>query len=126
MIAVIAGALPDMTDIRLQIDGKPMLSCLILAGSAVGKEIVTVEGLQDETGRLDPVQEAFIEHTAFQCGYCTPGIVITAKSLLGENARPTEDQVRHYLRGNNCRCTGYASIVRAVLGAAEKLGEEER
>ncbi|MDR3573176.1 MAG: FAD binding domain-containing protein [Anaerolineaceae bacterium] len=107
----------------VQIDGKPMLSCLILAVSAVGKEIKTVEGLQDpDTAELDPVQEAFIDNTAFQCGYCTPGILMTTKALLSETPKPSEDEVRHYLRGNTCRCTGYASIVRAVLDAAEKVG----
>jgi len=104
----------------VQIDGKPMLSCLVLAVSAAGKEITTVEGLQDpKTGELDPLQEAFIENTAFQCGYCTPGILMTAKALLNETPNPDEKQVRHYLRGNNCRCTGYASIVRAVLSCAD-------
>ncbi len=107
----------------VQIDGKPMLSCLMLAVSAVGKKILTVEGLQDpQTAALDPVQEAFIENTAFQCGYCTPGILMTTKALLSETPKPSEDEVRHYLRGNTCRCTGYASIVRAVLDAAEKVG----
>jgi carbon-monoxide dehydrogenase medium subunit len=107
----------------VQIDGKPMLSCLMLAVSAVGKKILTVEGLQDpQTAELDPVQEAFIENTAFQCGYCTPGILMTTKALLSETPKPSEDEVRHYLRGNTCRCTGYASIVRAVLDAAEKVG----
>jgi len=104
----------------VQIDGKPMLSCLVLAISAAGKEITTVEGLQDpKTGELDPLQEAFIANTAFQCGYCTPGILMTAKALLNETPDPDERQVRHYLRGNNCRCTGYASIVRAVLSCAD-------
>ena len=107
----------------VQIDGKPMLSCLMLAVSAVGKEIVTIEGLQDpQTAELDPIQEAFIDNTAFQCGYCTPGILMTTKALLSETPKPSEDEVRHYLRGNTCRCTGYASIVRAVLDAAEKVG----
>ena len=105
----------------VQIDGKPVLSCLVLAVSAVGKQIVTVEGLADpETGALDPIQEAFIDNTAFQCGYCTPGILMTARSLLAEIPHPDEEQVRRYLRGNICRCTGYASIVRAVLDAAER------
>jgi xanthine dehydrogenase iron-sulfur cluster and FAD-binding subunit A len=107
----------------VQIDGKPMLSCLILAVSAVGKAITTIEGLQDpQTAALDPIQEAFIDNTAFQCGYCTPGILMTTKALLSETPKPSEDEVRHYLRGNTCRCTGYASIVRAVLDAAEKVG----
>jgi xanthine dehydrogenase iron-sulfur cluster and FAD-binding subunit A len=105
----------------VQIDRKPALSCLVLAISTAGRHIVTVEGLQDpQTGALDPLQEAFIDHTAFQCGYCTPGILMTAKSLLEEEPAPGEDQIRHYLRGNHCRCTGYASIVRAVLDAAER------
>ena len=103
----------------VQVDGKPMLSCLILAVSASGKEITTIEGLQDpKTGALDPLQQAFIDNTAFQCGYCTPGILMTARALLNETPAPDEKQVRHYLRGNHCRCTGYASIVRAVLDAA--------
>jgi len=103
----------------VHIDGKPMLSCMILAVSAVGKEIRTIEGLQDPaTGALDPVQKLFIDHTAFQCGYCTPGIIMSTKALLSEIPEPREDQVRHYLRGNACRCTGYASIVRAVMNCA--------
>ena len=104
----------------VQIDGKPMLSCLVLAVSAAGKEITTIEGLQNETtGKLDPIQEAFIENTAFQCGYCTPGVIMTAKALLTEAPDAGEEEVRHYLRGNNCRCTGYASIVRAVMSCTD-------
>jgi len=99
----------------VQMNGKPVLSCLVLAISADGSEIVTVEGLQKPTGELDPLQESFIEYAAAQCGYCTPGILMTAKSLLNENPSPTEDEVRDYLKGNLCRCTGYASIVRAVM-----------
>jgi xanthine dehydrogenase iron-sulfur cluster and FAD-binding subunit A len=103
------------------IDGKPMLSCLILAVMTAGKEITTVEGLRNpQTGALDPLQEAFIDDTGYQCGYCTPGMLVTAKSLLTENPHPSEDDIRHYLRGNVCRCTGYAAIVRSVLDAAEK------
>jgi xanthine dehydrogenase iron-sulfur cluster and FAD-binding subunit A len=103
----------------VQVDGKPMLSCLILAVSAAGKDIVTIEGLQDPaTGALDPVQQKFIDHTAFQCGYCTPGIIMTTKALFNEIAKPSEEQIRHYLRGNMCRCTGYASIVRSVMSCA--------
>jgi xanthine dehydrogenase iron-sulfur cluster and FAD-binding subunit A len=99
-------------------DGKPVLACLVLAIAAEGRDIRTVEGLQATDGTLDPLQEAFIDHAAFQCGYCTPGMLMTAKSLLAEIPQPTEDQVRHHLRGNLCRCTGYVSIVRAVLAAA--------
>ncbi len=105
----------------VQVDGKPMLACLILAMSAAGKDIVTIEGLQDlNTGALDPVQQKFIDHTAFQCGYCTPGIIMTTKGLFNEIANPSEEQVRHYLRGNLCRCTGYASIVRAVMSSTNR------
>jgi xanthine dehydrogenase iron-sulfur cluster and FAD-binding subunit A len=99
-------------------DGKPVLACLVLAVAAEGRDIRTVEGLQAADGTLDPLQEAFIDYAAFQCGYCTPGMLMTAKSLLAEVPQPSEDQVRHYLRGNLCRCTGYVSIVRAVLAAA--------
>jgi len=101
------------------IDGKPALSCLTLAVSAAGKEITTIEGLQRNDGEADPVQQAFIDEAAFQCGYCTPGFLITARSLLNEIPQPSEEEVREYLKGNRCRCTGYASIVRAVLKAAE-------
>ncbi len=102
----------------VQMDGVPVLSCLVLAIAAQGKEIVTVEGLRRADGTLDPLQEAFIEHAGFQCGYCTPGMLMTARALLAENPSPSEEQVREYLKGNICRCTGYASIVRSVMGAA--------
>jgi xanthine dehydrogenase iron-sulfur cluster and FAD-binding subunit A len=100
------------------IDGKPMLACLVLAVAAEGRDIRTVEGLQAADGTLDFLQEAFIDHSGFQCGFCTPGMLMTAKSLLAEIPQPSEDQIRHHLRGNLCRCTGYISIVRAVLAAA--------
>ncbi len=100
-------------------DGRPVLACLVLAVSTPGHNIVTVEGLQKPGGELDPLQEAFLDYAAYQCGYCTPGMLMTAKSLLTEMPRPTEDDVRHYLRGNLCRCTGYASIVRAVLSCVQ-------
>jgi carbon-monoxide dehydrogenase medium subunit len=103
----------------VQVDGQPVLACLILAVSAVGREILTIEGLQKPNGELDRLQEAFIELAAYQCGYCTPGMLLTAKRLLVEKPRPTEEDVRHYMRGNVCRCTGYASIVRAVMSCAE-------
>ncbi|MCX6032558.1 MAG: (2Fe-2S)-binding protein [Chloroflexi bacterium] len=110
----------------VHIDGAPCLACLVLAVSAVGHDIVTIEGLAKPDGELDPLQDAFIEFAAYQCGYCTPGMLLTAKSLLTEKPRPSEDDVRHYLRGNLCRCTGYASIVRAVLAAAETTSDERR
>ena len=75
-------------------------------------------------GQLDPVQEAFLDHGAYQCGYCTPGLIISSKALLEEKANPTEAEIREFLRGNLCRCTGYASIVKAVQGAAESMKSE--
>ena len=100
-----------------------MLACLLLAASLNGKNITTIEGLQKSTGELDPLQEAFIEQAAFQCGYCTPGLIMTIKGLLNENTRPQEEDIRDYLKGNRCRCTGYMSIVRAVYSALEKSRE---
>ncbi|TET80405.1 MAG: 2Fe-2S iron-sulfur cluster binding domain-containing protein [Anaerolineales bacterium] len=103
----------------VQLNGKPALSCLVLAIAADGSEVLTVEGLQAPDGQLDPVQEAFIENKGFQCGYCTPGILMITKSLLEEIPSPTEDDVRSYLRGNRCRCTGFTSIVRSVMNYIE-------
>jgi len=85
--------------------------------------VLTVEGLQGPDGELDPLQEAFIEHAAFQCGYCTPGMLMMTKGLLSEAPSPTEDEVRDYLKGNRCRCTGFASIVRAVLNLPPYRGD---
>jgi len=83
---------------------------------------MTIEGLQGENGALHPLQEAFIEHFAVQCGYCIPGMIMTAKALLAENPNPTEEEVRAGLSGNLCRCTGYVKIVEAILSSAEKKG----
>ena len=99
------------------VDGKAVKSCLLLAPKAKGKEIVTIEGLTGKDGGLHPLQEAFIEHFAVQCGYCTPGMIMTAKALLDENPDSTEEEVRAALSGNLCRCTGYVKIVEAVLSA---------
>ncbi len=103
----------------VHIDGKPALACLTLAVAIDGKSVTTIEGLQSSNGELDPLQEAFVEKAAFQCGYCTPGILMTVKSLLNENPHPDEDEVRDTLKGNRCRCTGYLSIVRAVMSVVE-------
>ena len=102
------------------IDGKAVMSCLYLAMKAQGRDILTIEGLRGEDGSLHPLQEAFIEHFAVQCGYCTPGIIMTAKAMLDENPNPTEEEVRERLNGNVCRCTGYTKIVEAILSVAEK------
>jgi carbon-monoxide dehydrogenase medium subunit len=99
----------------VHLDGAPALSCLVLAVAADGSEVLTVEGLASSDGELDPLQEAFIEHNAFQCGYCTPGMLMMSKGLLAEVPSPTEDDVRDYLKGNRCRCTGFAGIVDAVM-----------
>ena len=100
------------------LDGVPVNSCLILALDARGKEITTIEGLA-VNGKLHPLQKAFMEHGATQCGFCTPGMIITAKALLDENQKPTEQEVRQAISGNLCRCTGYAKIVEAMMAAAE-------
>jgi len=102
------------------LDGMPVLGCLVLAISADGGEVRTIEGLAEPNGTLDPLQQAFIDENAFQCGYCTPGMLMMTKKLLEEIPTPSEDDVRDYLKGNHCRCTGYASIVRAVNSAARK------
>jgi carbon-monoxide dehydrogenase small subunit len=101
------------------LDGLPFSACTTLAREAEGRVLLTAEGLA-HVGRLSVVQQAFIDHFAFQCGYCTPGMVLAAEALLGENPRPTPEQVRHWMEGNICRCTGYAPIVAAVMAAAER------
>jgi carbon-monoxide dehydrogenase small subunit len=101
------------------VDGKAVPSCLTLAISIRDKEITTVEGLA-EREKLHPLQQAFIDHGAVQCGFCIPGMLISSKALLDENPKPTEAEVRHYLTGNICRCTGYAKIVEAILDVAEQ------
>jgi carbon-monoxide dehydrogenase small subunit len=101
------------------LDGESVKSCTILAAQADGSEVVTVEGLAGADGELHPMQSAFRAEHGLQCGFCTPGMVMAAVSLLRENPAPTEEQVRSGLEGNLCRCTGYHNIVRAVLAAAE-------
>lgn len=99
------------------VHGKATTSCLLLAAQADGAEIRTVEGLE-KNGALDPLQEAFINYGAVQCGFCTPGFLMTARALLDENPTPTRDEIVDALRGNICRCTGYVKIVEAVAAAA--------
>jgi aerobic-type carbon monoxide dehydrogenase small subunit (CoxS/CutS family) len=105
------------------LDGQPISSCLLLAPLAEGKEILTIEGLA-EPGKLHPIQQAFIDHNAFQCSYCTPGFILSTKSLLAENPAPTAEQVRAYLAGNLCRCGSYYKIQEAVLDAAARLRDQ--
>ena len=105
------------------VDGKAVKSCLFLALRANGREVVTIEGLRQRDGELHPLQKAFIEHFAIQCGYCTPGMIMAAKALLDENPHPTEEEVREALHGNICRCTGYVKIVEAILAAENKASK---
>ena len=102
------------------LDDKLVCSCLVLAGEVDGSEISTIEGMASE-GRLHPLQQKFLEHAALQCGICTPGILIAAKALLEKNPNPTESEVRYWLAGNLCRCTGYDKIIRAVMDAAAEM-----
>ncbi len=104
-------------------DGKPVNSCLILVSEVTGKDITTIEGLS-KNGKLHPLQQAFIDYNALQCGFCTPGMILTALALLNENPNPTEDEIRKYLEGNLCRCTGYTKIVRAIRETAQILQKE--
>jgi carbon-monoxide dehydrogenase small subunit len=104
------------------LNGKPVASCLVLAVEAQGKEVMTIEGLA-QNGELHPMQQAFIDHGALQCGFCTPGMILSAKALLDENPDPTEDEVKEALSGNLCRCTGYTDAVNAILDVAERMKE---
>ncbi|PKB85233.1 MAG: hypothetical protein BZY86_03775 [SAR202 cluster bacterium MP-NPac-SRR3961935-G1] len=103
------------------VDGKAVSSCTYLAYEARGAEVLTIEGLADGN-TLHPMQQAFIDNGAFQCGFCTPGMILAAKSLLDETPRPSEEKVKEYMEGNICRCTGYRKIVEAILDAADKSG----
>ena len=103
------------------VDGAPVSACTYLAVEADGREVLTVEGLAD-ADRLDPLQEAFIEHGAVQCGFCTAGMLLTAKALLAEEPSPSPARVAEYLRGNLCRCTGYRKILDAILACAAPGG----
>lgn len=107
------------------VNGEVVSSCLVPVATVAGAEVLTIEGLA-RGGELHPIQKAFVEEGAVQCGYCTPGMVLTAKALLDRNPRPTEWEVREGISGNLCRCTGYARIVAAVLRAAKDLREAAR
>ncbi len=104
------------------INGETYLSCLMLAMDAVGKEIITIEGLE-EGGALHPLQTAFVEKGGLQCGFCKPGMILTAKAILDEEEHPTEDTIKKKMAGNLCRCTGYKKIVEAVMSVTEQTGE---
>jgi aerobic carbon-monoxide dehydrogenase small subunit len=102
------------------VDGRLVCACLMLGVEATGKKIGTIEGLA-RGDKLHPLQQKFLEHAALQCGVCTPGVLVAAKSLLEVNPDPTETEVRYYLAGNLCRCTGYDKIIRAVMDAAKEM-----
>jgi aerobic carbon-monoxide dehydrogenase small subunit len=104
------------------VDGQPARACLLIAAQADGAAVQTVEGMGDETS-LHPIQEAFVEHGALQCGYCTSGFLMATRALLAENPAPSEAEIREGLAGNLCRCTGYSKIVEAVSAAARELAE---
>lgn len=110
----------DCGSCTVLIDGRAVKSCLYLVMKARGKDILTIEGLRGEDGELHPLQKAFIDYFAIQCGYCTPGMVMAAKALLDENPSPTEEEVKKGLDGNLCRCTGYIKIIEAVLAVKAK------
>jgi len=104
----------------LLLDGRPVSSCTLLAFEARDRSVLTSEGLAEQ-GRLHPLQEAFIERGGLQCGFCTPGMILTAKALLDENPQPTEEEIIDFMNGNICRCTGYKKIIESILAAAEKM-----
>ena len=112
--------LGDCGACTVHLDGKPVNSCLVLTVQANGREVLTIEGLA-ENGKLHPIQQAFVDHGAIQCGFCSPGMILSAKALLDENPRPTEREIRTAISGNLCRCTGYQKIVEAVQSAAETI-----
>ena len=107
----------------VHVNGESVKSCTMLAVQADGQEITTIEGMAQANGEMHPMQKAFQENHGLQCGYCTPGMVMAATSLLKENPHPTEQEVRNGLEGNLCRCTGYHNIVTAVLAAADGMAE---
>jgi carbon-monoxide dehydrogenase small subunit len=102
------------------LDGKTVNSCIFPALEIEGRSVLTIEGLSDAKGGLHPIQKAFIEHGAVQCGFCTPGMVLSAKALLDENPKPTEEEIRNGIAGNLCRCTGYLQIIEAIKAASAK------
>lgn len=107
----------------VMVDGKPVASCLVLAIDAQGKDILTIEGIS-EGEKLHPIQEAFLKHGAIQCGFCTPGMVMSAKALLDENPKPTIAEIRKAISGNLCRCTGYQHIIDSIMAASRMMDME--
>jgi aerobic-type carbon monoxide dehydrogenase small subunit (CoxS/CutS family) len=108
------------------VDGLPVSACTYLAYEARGKNVTTIEGLERADGSLHPLQQAFIDEFAFQCGYCTPGMIMAAKALLDEKPRPSREEIIHHMDGNICRCTGYVPIIAAIQRAAESMAKESK
>lgn len=106
------------------VDGSAINSCLYLAVEANGKEVLTIEGLAAPDGSLHPLQKSFIENGGIQCGFCTPGMILTAKSLLDENPNPTGDEIKHAIAGNICRCTGYVQIIDSIQAQAQSKSDD--
>jgi carbon-monoxide dehydrogenase small subunit len=106
------------------VNGKPVHSCITLVEEVEGKEVETIEGLA-QGGELHPLQKAFIDYHAFQCGFCTPGMIMTAKALLNRNPLPTEEEVKNAISGNLCRCTGYRNMIEAIVSAAKEIGKKD-
>lgn len=104
----------------LLVDGRPVSACTMLAFEVRGRSVLTIEGLA-ENGKLHPLQEAFIDHGGFQCGFCTPGMILASKALLDENPSPSQEELKHFMHGNICRCTGYKKIVESIMAAAKKM-----
>jgi aerobic-type carbon monoxide dehydrogenase small subunit (CoxS/CutS family) len=104
----------------LLVDGRPISACTTLALEVRGRSVLTIEGLAED-GKLHPLQQAFIDHGGFQCGFCTPGMILSAKALLDENPDPTEEELKHFMHGNICRCTGYKKIIESIMAAAKLM-----
>ncbi len=114
----------DCAACTVLVEGVPTLSCITLAITCQGKKITTVEGLAQPGGQLHPIQEAFVNHGAIQCGYCTPGMLMSAKALLDKNPKPTLEEIKLAISGNLCRCTGYKRIVEAIQMASETMSAQ--
>jgi carbon-monoxide dehydrogenase small subunit len=107
------------------VDGLPVSACTLLAYEARNRDVLTIEGLAHPDGTLHPIQQAFIDEFAFQCGYCTPGMILATKAFLAENFAPTEAEIKEYMDGNICRCTGYVPIIKAIQRAAKVMGNSK-
>jgi aerobic-type carbon monoxide dehydrogenase small subunit (CoxS/CutS family) len=109
----------------LLVDGRPVSACTTLAFEVRGRSVLTIEGLAED-GKLHPLQDAFIQYGGLQCGFCTPGMILAAKALLDENPEPTEEELKHFMHGNICRCTGYKKIIESIMAAAKKMRGAKR